>query len=243
MRARRAHAWGAAAALSGALLGASCEGSAPPDEARFATLRERMVREQIAARGVRDSRVLEAMRTVPRHRFVPEALRDRAYADAPLPIGLDQTISQPYVVAAMTEALQAAPGDVVLEVGTGSGYQAAVLARLVRRVVTIELLAPLAERARATLRALDVENVEVVVGDGWKGVPSRAPFDGILVTAAPDTVPPELLAQLAVGGRLVIPVGRGDEQELRVVTRTPAGFETETLFGVRFVPLVHGDAP
>jgi protein-L-isoaspartate(D-aspartate) O-methyltransferase len=230
-----------AAALVAALFGASCERGTPADEAEFARQRERMVAEHIAARGVRDPRVLQAMRDVPRHRFVPEEQRAHAYADRPLPIGLEQTISQPYVVAAMTEALRPEPDDKVLEVGTGSGYQAAVLAKLVRTVVSIELLAPLAERARATLDALGVENVEVVVGDGWKGVPARAPFDGILVTAAPDVVPPDLLAQLAPGGRLVIPVGAGDAQELRVITRTGTGFETQTLFGVRFVPLVRGE--
>jgi len=211
------------------------------EEAAFAEARARMVETQIVARGVRDPRVLDAMRAVPRHRFVPEHLRDAAYDDSPLPIDFGQTISQPYIVAAMTEALRPAPGDVVLDVGTGSGYQAAVLARLVKRVISIEILAPLAERARATLAELGVDNVEVRVGDGWQGVPAGAPYAGILVAAAPDVVPPALLEQLAVGARLVIPVGDSYDQELRIVTRTARGYETETLFGVRFVPLVPGE--
>ena len=219
--------------------GASCGGGSegPEDESDFAAARERMVAAQIEARGVRAPRVLEAMRRVPRHHFVPEPLRKAAYDDIPLPIGLGQTISQPYVVAVMTEALEPEPGDVVLEVGTGSGYQAAVLAQLVARVYTIEILPRLAERARAVLAEEGITNVEVVVGDGWKGLPAHAPYDGIVVTAAPDVVPQTLLDQLAIGGRLVVPVGEY-EQELRVIKRTERGFETRTVFEVRFVPMV-----
>jgi len=229
--------------LAGIVLLAFACGGGPPgedDDAGWAEARERMVATQIEARGVRDARVLEALRAVPRHRFVPESLREAAYDDTPLPIGHGQTISQPYIVAAMTEALGPEPDDVVLEVGTGSGYQAAVLARLVRKVVSIELLAPLAESAREALAETGVRNVEVHVGDGWKGVPEQAPYDGILVTAAPDVVPEALLEQLKVGGRLVIPVGDAWAQSLRVVTRTEGGYDTRTLFDVRFVPLVPG---
>ena len=201
--------------------------------------RERMVRTQLEARGVRDERVLAAMRTVPRHRFVPEEQRDAAYEDGPLPIGHGQTISQPYIVAAMTELLAPGADDVVLDVGTGSGYQAAVLARLARRVYSIEIVPELADAARERLAALGYANVEVITGDGWAGLPARAPFDGILVAAAPPEVPQALLDQLDVGARLVIPVGQWD-QDLRVYTRTPGGIEQRTVFGVRFVPLVHG---
>jgi protein-L-isoaspartate(D-aspartate) O-methyltransferase len=196
---------------------------------------EAMVREQIESRGVRDPRVLAALREVPRHRFVPREWRARAYQDGPLPIGKGQTISQPYIVAVMTELLRPEPGDRVLEIGTGSGYQAAVLARLVPQVYSIEIVPELAERARATLKELGVENVEVVTGDGYRGLPDRAPFDGILLTAAPREVPEPLLEQLAIGGRLVAPVGTTD-QELRVLERTPDGIRTERLFPVRFVP-------
>jgi len=226
-------------ALAGMLLGAATATAGEPvveAEAR----REAMVREQIEARGVRDARVLAALREVPRERFVPPSERDAAYADVPLPIGHGQTISQPYVVAAMTEALRPEPGDRVLEVGTGSGYQAAVLARLVKRVYTIEIVPELAAGARRALAELGVSNVEVFVGDGYRGLPAEAPFDGILVTAAPPEVPQPLVDQLAVGGRLVVPVGSYD-QDLRVLERRPDGVTSETLFPVRFVPLVRGE--
>jgi protein-L-isoaspartate(D-aspartate) O-methyltransferase len=195
-----------------------------------------MVTEQLIARGIRDPRVLAALREVPRHAFVPEALRPFAYADQPLPIGHEQTISQPYIVAAMSELAQLRPGDRVLEIGTGSGYQAAVLARLAREVYSIEILAPLAERARATLSQLGVDNVTVRAGDGYQGWPEKAPFAAILVTAAPPVVPAPLKEQLAPGGRLVIPVGSG-EQELRVITRGERGFEERSVLPVRFVPM------
>ena len=183
------------------------------------TRRQRMVDGQIASRGVLDARVLAAMRVVPRHRFVPARYRDRAYEDRPLPIGSGQTISQPYMVAVMTELLDPGPQDVVLEVGTGSGYQAAVLSRLVRRVYSIEIVPKLAAGARVALSQCGYDNVEVITGDGFRGLPERAPFDGIVVTAAPERVPQPLLDQLAPGGRLVIPVG-GRDQYLQVLERT-----------------------
>jgi protein-L-isoaspartate(D-aspartate) O-methyltransferase len=222
-------------ALGVLALAASCNGAT----VEFAAERERMVRTQIEARGVRDPRVLEALRKVERHRFVPEDLRASAYDDGPLPIGHGQTISQPYIVAVMTELLAPAPGDVVLDVGTGSGYQAAVLARLVKQVYSIEIVPELAEEARARLAALGYANVEVITGDGWKGLPAHAPYDGILVAAAPPEVPQALLDQLAEGAKLVIPVGDWD-QDLRVYERTARGIDERTVFGVRFVPLVHG---
>jgi protein-L-isoaspartate(D-aspartate) O-methyltransferase len=194
----------------------------------------------IAARGVRDDRVLAALRKVPRHELVPAALRDRAYEDRPLPIGLDQTISQPYVVAAMSEAAQVAPGERVLEIGTGSGYQAAVLAELGAEVYSIEVVEELGKRAAADLARLGYGKVHLRIGDGYRGWPDAAPFDAIVVTAAPPTVPQPLIDQLAVGGRLVIPVGADGHQELQVISRTKEGKDgttTETLFGVRFVPM------
>ena len=199
-----------------------------------------MVSEQIAARGVADPRVLEAMRAVPRHEFLPDAIRGDAYWDSPLSIGHGQTISQPYIVALMTELARPAPGDRALEVGTGSGYQAAVLSRLVARVYSIELLEPLAASAAATLRRLRFDNVTVRQGDGYAGWPEEAPFDIILVTAAPEEVPPALVAQLKPGGRLVVPVGPvHDVQDLRVLEKDQAGrVRTRSVIPVRFVPLV-----
>jgi protein-L-isoaspartate(D-aspartate) O-methyltransferase len=199
-------------------------------------VRKRMVEEQIAARGIHDPRVLSALREVPRHEFVPAQLRPFAYEDHPLPIGHEQTISQPFIVAAMTELAELEPGDKVLEIGTGSGYQAAVLAALVRSVYSIEIVEPLAQRARQTLRRLGIDNVEVRAGDGFQGWPEQAPFDAILVTAAPPEVPAPLKAQLALGAKLVIPVGI-DQQDLRVLTRTARGFEERTVLAVRFVPM------
>ena len=226
--------------LAAALLGLGCRVSAAEqgdagDDATAAA-RVRMVRDQVEARGVRDPRVLAAMRKVPRHELVPESVRDHAYEDRPLPIGEGQTISQPYVVAAMTEALELKGDERVLEVGTGSGYQAAVLAELCRQVYSIEIVPELAERARKDLARLGYANVEVRQGDGWRGWPEHAPFDAIVVTAAPNEVPPELIEELAVGGRLVIPVGRYD-QELVRIRKTPEGISREVLFGVRFVPM------
>ncbi|HEX6850555.1 MAG TPA: protein-L-isoaspartate(D-aspartate) O-methyltransferase [Candidatus Polarisedimenticolaceae bacterium] len=198
--------------------------------------RERMVDTQIVARGVKDRCVLQAMRTVPRERFVPESQRAFAFADGPLAIGEGQTISQPYIVALMTELARPAPGQKVLEVGTGSGYQAAVLAACFQEVFTIEILPDLGRRAEALLRDLGVSNVRVRIGDGYDGWPEAAPFHAIVVTAAPDTIPKPLLEQLKVGGRLVIPVGVAD-QELVVVTRTAEGFRRESVIPVRFVPM------
>jgi protein-L-isoaspartate(D-aspartate) O-methyltransferase len=217
-----------------ALLG--CAAERAQGDAERAEERARMVTEQIAGRGVRDERVLAALRKVPRHRFVPEAERSGAYQDHPLPIGSRQTISQPYIVAVMSELAEVAPGERVLEVGTGSGYQAAVLAELGAEVHSIEIVPELAASARETLRALGYERVNVLTGDGYRGLPERAPFDAILVTAAPDHVPQPLLDQLAVGGRLVIPVG-DESQQLRVLERTARGIQDLPVFDVRFVPM------
>jgi protein-L-isoaspartate(D-aspartate) O-methyltransferase len=205
-------------------------------EARFERARHEMVETQIAARDVRDARVLQAMRDVPRHRFVPAEQRELAYLDRPLPIGFGQTISQPYIVAAMTELLQPKPTDRVLEIGTGSGYQAAVISRLVAKVYTIEIVPELAERAAKTLAELGYANVAVTAGDGYRGIPGEAPFDGILVTAAPEAIPPPLLEQLAIGGRMVIPVG-DFFQELTLVEKTQHGVRKRSVFPVRFVPM------
>jgi len=204
----------------------------------FDGARARMVAEQVEARGIRDPRVLRAMKTVPRHLFMPEASRNRAYADHPLPIGHGQTISQPYMVAAMTEHLAVEPGDKVLEIGTGSGYQAAVLAELADHVYTIEIVAPLAERARKTLARNGYENVTVRTGDGYRGWPEHAPFDAIMVTAAPEQIPPALIDQLKPGGRLVIPVGpRHGRQVLTLVDKKADGsIRKQNVMAVRFVP-------
>ncbi len=215
--------------------------AAPPEAAPREHERLRMVSKQIEARGVRDARVLDAMREVPRHRFVPQSQLAYAYDDRPLPIGEGQTISQPYIVALMSELAEVKPGDKVLEVGTGSGYQAAVLAHMGAKLFSIEIIEPLAKRAEATLRKLGYDkNVAVRHGDGYAGWPEQAPFDAILVTAAPPTIPEPLKQQLKVGGRLIIPVGR-HYQSLLKVTRTKAGFRKESVIPVRFVPMT-GDA-
>ena len=190
--------------------------SSPPD---WKALREEMVKHQIQAREVSSPRVLEAMRSVPRHRFVPESVRGKAYQDRPLPIGHRQTISQPYIVAVMTELLDPQPGD---------------------KLYSIEIIPELAERARTALAAGGYRNVQVITGDGYAGLPDQAPFDGIIVTAAPEKVPEPLIQQLAVGGRLVIPVG-GWSQDLRVLERTEEGIRTTRLFPVRFVPLTRSE--
>jgi protein-L-isoaspartate(D-aspartate) O-methyltransferase len=202
--------------------------------------RAAMVAEQLAAQDIGARRVLAAMAAVPRHRFVPAGLSDLAYADEPLPIGHGQTISQPYIVALMTELLVPGVADRVLEVGTGCGYQTAVLARLVAAVCTIEIVPELARRAQATLGALGVTNVEYRVGDGCRGWPERAPFDGIVVTAAPLEVEPAWLEQLADGGRLVVPIGGRHEQWLHRFTKRGTAVRDERLIPVRFVPLVGG---
>ena len=209
----------------------------PEQDDPYAGDRVRMVREQIERRGVRDPRVLRAMELVPRHLFVPEAFRASAHDDGPLPIGEGQTISQPYIVAFMSEAIRPRPTDRVLEVGTGSGYQTAILSRLVDRVETIEVRPALADVARRRLVDLGCANVTVRVGDGHRGLPEKAPFDAIVVTAAPQEIPPALVEQLAIGGRLVIPLG-ALEQELVRLTRREAGMDREALLPVRFVPLI-----
>jgi protein-L-isoaspartate(D-aspartate) O-methyltransferase len=196
-----------------------------------------MVTEQLIPRGVKDKSVLEAMRQVPRHEFVPEAVRAHAHDDRPLPIGLDQTISQPYIVALMSELARVGRGSRVLEVGTGSGYQAAVLAHLGAEVYSIEIVAPLARRAAETLARLGYKSVKTRTGDGYQGWAEAAPFDAILVTAAPDHVPEPLIRQLRIGGRMVIPVGRAGEQDLKVLTRTKTGVEERMVIPVRFVPM------
>ena len=205
-----------------------------------ARTRDRLI-ERLRAEGIRDERVLSAMRAVPRHIFVDEALASRAYEDTALPIGAGQTISQPYIVARMTEALiaEGRPSK-VLEVGSGCGYQSAVLAQLVDRVFSIERIASLIPPARERLRVLGITNVRMRHGDGYAGWPAQAPFDGILVAAAPGFVPQALEDQLGVGGRLVIPVGAQGEQRLVALTRTDDGIEEEVLARVSFVPLVTG---
>ena len=195
-----------------------------------------MVDEQIEPRGIRNPRVLRAMRAVPRHRFVPEKMKPFAYQDRPLPIGHDQTISQPYIVALMSELAEVRPGSRVLEVGTGSGYQAAVLAEMGADVYSIEIVEPLAKQARVTLFALGYGGVRLRTGDGYAGWPETAPFDAIVVTAAPKTIPTPLKEQLKVGGVLVIPVG-DDRQTLMQVRRTKSGFEERRVIPVRFVPM------
>ncbi|UCE03272.1 MAG: protein-L-isoaspartate(D-aspartate) O-methyltransferase [Candidatus Latescibacterota bacterium] len=218
--------------------GASRWGGDDPAETakRFERLRHAMVERQIAARGIRDPRVLAAMRSVPRHEFVPASVRGAAYDDRPLPIGYEQTISQPYIVALMSESLDLRGEESVLEVGTGSGYQAAVLCELAQRVYTIEIIPELGKRARTDLERLGYDNVSVRIGDGYRGWPDAAPFDAIMVTASPEHVPEPLLEQLKPGGRLVLPVGAHRQVLLRI-TRGERGFESDTLAAVRFVPM------
>jgi protein-L-isoaspartate(D-aspartate) O-methyltransferase len=204
--------------------------------------RHRMVNEQLRPRGIRDPRVLDAMLKVPRHLFIPVAQRANAYVDSPLPIGEGQTISQPYIVAFMTEALDVQPDHRVLEIGTGSGYQAAILGTLVKEVYTIEIIAPLAEQARAVLTDLGFANVHVRTGNGYLGWPELAPYDRVMVTAAPDEVPPALVQQLKIGGIMAIPVG-SITQELRVLRRTAKGMQTVTTLPVRFVPMTGKPKP
>ncbi len=207
-------------------------------EDEFTAIRNRMVDTQIKMRGVDDPRVLAAMQRVPRHLFVPQPLWDQAYNDYPLPIGEDQTISQPYIVALMTEALELQAGDRVLEIGTGSGYQAAVLAELAAKVYSIDRLASLAEKARQVLAELGYTNFQMRVGDGTQGWPEEAPFDAILVTAGAPQVPRPLVEQLALGGRLVVPVGDRFSQTLTRVRLTRDGVKFDYLGGCRFVRLI-----
>jgi protein-L-isoaspartate(D-aspartate) O-methyltransferase len=210
--------------------------AAEPD---FAAARQRMVRGQLSApgRGITNRVVLEAMGAVPRHEFVPAASCAEAYDDHPLPIGYGQTISQPYVVAFMTEQLDPQPTDRVLEVGTGSGYQAAVLSRLVREVHTMEIVEPLARRAEADLKRLGYANVHVRAGDGFQGWPEASPFDSIIVTCAPEHVPPPLIAQLKEGGRMIIPVGPARNQSLFLLRKKEGRMLQQSVLAVRFVPM------
>lgn len=213
----------------------------PPD--MFAGVRQRMVQEQLAGdpeRPIRNSAVLAAMTRVPRHEFVPASQHAEAYMAWPLPIGFGQTISQPYIVALMTEELDPQPTDRVLEIGTGSGYQAAVLSGLVAAVFTVEIVEPLARDAAARLGRLGCRNVQVRAGDGHEGWPEAAPFDAIIVTCAPESVPPQLLAQLRDGGRLIIPVGPLGDQELRLLEQRPGRPGQRAVLPVRFVPMTRG---
>jgi protein-L-isoaspartate(D-aspartate) O-methyltransferase len=201
-----------------------------------------MVKRQIIARGVKDVRVISAMKKVPRHLFVPERHRASAYDDYPLSIGEGQTISQPYIVAFMTEALDLTVAEKVLEIGTGSGYQAAILAELVKDVYTIEIIAELGKRAQQTLEKLQYKNIHVKIGDGYKGWPDMAPFDAIIVTCAPEKIPQALIEQLKEGGGMIIPVGReGGIQKLVRIMKKGGKLETQEVMHVRFVPMVRGD--
>jgi len=213
-----------------------------PDSEPFAEERRAMVEQQLRVRGIRDARVLQAMLDVPRHLFVPAESADLAYTDQPLVIGFGQTISQPFMVAAMTEALELRGNEKILEVGAGSGYQAAILGRLAREVIALELDARLAESAARRLGRLGFANVRILAGDGSVGFPEAAPYDGIVVSAAAQSVPPPLVEQLGEGGRLLIPVGPADSQELLRLRRTGKSVTREALHGCRFVPLLgrHG---
>lgn len=201
-----------------------------------------LTEEHLEKRGVRDAHVLRAVRSVPRHEFVPLSLREFAYEDRPLSIGFGATISQPYMVAVMTELLEAQPGHIVLEIGTGSGYQAAVLSRLVKTVFSIEIVPELAASAEAALRRLGYGNIEIRNDDGYRGWEEQAPFDRIILTAAPPEIPPALLQQLRPGGRLVAPVGRASEQELILIEKLPDGqLRERSVLPVSFVPMVSSD--
>jgi len=231
---REWHSFAALLVLALTSLAVTC--AAQTDVRDWQEDRTRMVNEQLKARDIRSERVLDAMLKVPRHLFIPESARGGAYGDFPVPIGNGQTISQPYIVAFMTQALDVGPGDRVLEIGTGSGYQAAVLSVLAKEVFSIEIIEPLADRARATLTDLGYRNIQVRAGNGYLGWPEHAPYDRIIVTAAPDEVPPALIEQLRIGGLMAIPVGV-DDQELRILRRLPTGLETITTLPVRFVPM------
>lgn len=200
--------------------------------------RQNMVKEHLQARGINDSRILNAFMEVPRHKFVEDYLKYKAYEDYPLSIGFGQTISQPYVVALMTNSLMPAPDDRILEIGTGSGYQAAILSRLCRVVYSIERISALASRARKIHDELKYYNIHVRIGDGTQGLPKEAPFDGIIVTAGGPAIPEILISQLGIGGRLIIPVGTETMQELKRITKTKDGIQEESLGGCRFVKLI-----
>lgn len=240
MQSRSGRTVGLAGLLSALVLAAAVyawrgQTAEPSDWPRVA--RMRMIDTQIKTRGIRSSAVLDAMARVPRHLFVPPAIQHRAYEDTPLPIGYGQTISQLYIVAYMTEALQVLPDHAVLEIGTGSGYQAAILAELVREVYTVEIVPALADRARQALAKARYQNVHVRTGNGYFGWPERAPFPRIIVTAVPDEIPSALLDQLAVGGTMVLPVGT-TFQEMTIVTKDARGITQKQTIPVRFVPMV-----
>jgi protein-L-isoaspartate(D-aspartate) O-methyltransferase len=220
-----------------AVLAASGCGQKPAPAVDLASERQRMVQQQLMTRGIHDKRVLAAMAKVPREEFVPPHERGAAYTDNPLPIGYDQTILQPYIVAFMTEQLQPKPGDRVLEIGTGSGYQAAILGELVAEVYSIEIIEPLGKSAAATLQRLGYKNVRVKVGDGYKGWPEHAAFDAITVTCAPDHVPQPLIDQLREGGRMIIPVGGFGDQELYLLEKKNGQLQRRAVLPVRFVPM------
>ena len=224
------------AALCLVLALASCRPVAAPAR-DFAAEREKMVREQIAMRGITDGPLLAALRKVARDQFVPERMRNLSYTDQPLPIGYDQTISQPFIVAFMTAKLQLRPTDRVLEIGTGSGYQAAILAQLSGHVYTIEIVAPLGERARATMQRLGYKNVHVKIGDGYQGWPEKAPFDAVIVTCAPEQVPRPLVEQTREGGRIIIPVGSAGIQRLYRLEKKEGVLKHEAILPVLFVPM------
>lgn len=219
------------------LTAALCRICLASEEEVFAPNRERMVQEQVEHRGITDMRVLDAMRKVKRHLFLPAGLRNAAYEDRPLPIGMGQTISQPYIVALMTELLRLKGSEKVLEIGTGSGYQAAILAELAKEVYTIDILEPLARNAEKLLKELGYTNIYVSHGDGFLGWPEFSPFDAIIVTCAPEEIPAPLIEQLAEGGRLVIPVGRL-WQELKLVEKKNGKMITKNIIPVRFVPML-----
>ncbi len=219
-----------------ALAGTAC-GQRPTPGLDFAAQRQRMVQQQLTTRGISDARVLGAMAKVPREEFVAPESRVASYEDGPLPIGYGQTISQPYIVAFMTEQLRPKPSDRVLEIGTGSGYQAAILSELVSEVYSIEITEPLAKNAEATLQRLGYKNVHVKIGDGYKGWPEEAPFDAIIVTCAPDKVPQPLVDQLKDGGRMVIPVGDRFAQQLYLLEKKAGQLKQSATLPVRFVPM------
>jgi len=208
------------------------------EEDKYTALRDKMVRHQLEGRGFRNKKVIEAFYRVPRHYFAGDVLPDQAYGDHPLPIGEGQTISQPYIVALMTDALNLEGTERVLEIGTGSGYQAAILAELVKEIYTVERIAILQEKAKKALDSIGYSNIYYKVGDGTKGWPEKAPFGGIIITAAVNKVPDPLLQQLDIGGNLVAPVGSINEQELMVLTRHDDGMEEKSLGRCRFVPLI-----
>jgi protein-L-isoaspartate(D-aspartate) O-methyltransferase len=213
-------------------------GQHAPTAAEFTARRERMVEQQLKSRGIKDERVLAAMAKVPREEFIPVDTRTDAYEDGPLPIGHDQTISQPYIVAFMTEQLRPGPSDRVLEIGSGSGYQAAILAEIVKDVYTIDIVEPLVKTAEATLQRLGYKNVHIKVGDGYRGWPEEAPFDAVIVTCAPEKVPQPLVDQLKDGGRMVIPVGERFAQQLYLLEKKSGQLKESATLPVRFVPML-----